>query len=77
MEKLRGNERLVGGYACVDLLVIGLGYVGLPVALGLGFGAGMGPRGVWGGFTAGLFTVATLLCGRFLWLSGRRIERIE
>lgn len=50
--------------------------VGFPVALALSFWAGLGAKGIWWGFTAGLFTVAVLLCGRFWWLSGRRIARV-
>src|SRR6185503_15353226 len=51
--------------------------VGFTVALVLAFGLSLGVQGIWWGFTAGLFTVAALLCGRFWWLSGRRVQRLE
>ncbi|MEO5729417.1 MAG: MATE family efflux transporter, partial [Byssovorax sp.] len=45
--------------------------VGLPVALLLGFGLGMGAPGLWWGLTAGLVTISVLLAVRFVQLSGR------
>lgn len=46
---------LVGHYA-----------IGLPISLALGFGAGMGARGLWWGLSAGLSVTAVLLIARFL-----------
>ncbi len=57
---------LVGHYA-----------VGVPIALGLGFAAGMGAPGLWWGLTAGLTGTAVVLVGRFLWLTARPIARVE
>lgn len=57
---------LVGHYA-----------VGLPLALGLGFGLHMGLRGLWWGLCAGLTAVAVGLSLRFLWISARPIAPIE
>jgi MATE family multidrug resistance protein len=47
--------------------------VGLPVSAWLGFGLGMGARGVWWGLAAGLF-VACVTLGPRLWfrVAGRR-----
>ena len=50
--------------------------VGLPVALVLGFGLGLGAPGLWWGLTAGLVTVSVLLAARFVHLSGRAISRV-
>jgi MATE family multidrug resistance protein len=50
--------------------------IGLPVALILGFGLGLGATGLWWGLTAGLVTVALLLAARFVHLSGRAIARV-
>lgn len=47
--------------------VLGHWVVGLPVALLLGFGAGMGVVGLWWGLTAGLTAVGVLLVRRFRW----------
>ncbi|MSP59567.1 MAG: MATE family efflux transporter [Myxococcales bacterium] len=49
--------------------------IGLPIAIGLGFGAGMGAPGLWWGLTAGLTAVAIGLTARFLRLSSRAIRR--
>jgi MATE family multidrug resistance protein len=46
--------------------LVGHWAVGLPVALGLGFGLHLGVVGLWLGLTAGLTAVAALLVGRFL-----------
>ena len=40
--------------------------VGVPVAAGLAFGAGVGPKGIWCGFIAGLAAAALGLSARFL-----------
>ncbi len=50
--------------------------IGLPVALSLGFGLGLGATGLWWGLTAGLVTVSVLLAARFVYLSGRAIARV-
>jgi MATE family multidrug resistance protein len=50
--------------------------VGLPIALVLGFGLGMGATGLWWGLTAGLVTISILLAVRFVQLSGRAITRV-
>ena len=45
--------------------------------LGLGFGLGLGAPGLWWGLSAGLTATAAALVGRFLWLTGRPIARVE
>jgi multidrug resistance protein, MATE family len=40
--------------------------IGLPISLALGFGAGMGARGLWWGLSAGLSVTAAILIVRFL-----------
>jgi MATE family multidrug resistance protein len=57
---------LVGHYA-----------IGLPVAIALGFGLGMGPSGLWWGLLAGLTAVAIGLFARFERLSSRPILTIR
>lgn len=50
-------------------LLISLGaywVVGLGLGSWLAFGLELGPRGLWFGLTAGLFTAAAALLGRFL-----------
>jgi multidrug resistance protein, MATE family len=49
--------------------------VGVPIAVGLGFYAGLGARGVWWGLFAGLTVVAILLAGRFDRLTRGAIAR--
>jgi MATE family multidrug resistance protein len=44
--------------------LLGFWLVGMPVSLGLGFGLGWGPRGLWWGFVFGLAAVAVLLMAR-------------
>jgi MATE family multidrug resistance protein len=56
---------LVGHYA-----------VGLPVALALGLGAGMGAAGFWWGLSAGLTAVGVSLLVRFAWLTRTAIARV-
>jgi MATE family multidrug resistance protein len=50
--------------------------IGLPIALGLGFGLGWGAVGLWWGLTAGLVSVAVLLTSRFLYIVRRGIARV-
>jgi MATE family multidrug resistance protein len=50
--------------------------VGLPVALFLTFGMGVGARGIWWGLTCGLVVVAVLATARFARISARIIERV-
>ncbi len=50
--------------------------VGIPIALGLGFAAGLGAPGLWWGLTAGLTGTAVALIARFLWLTARPIARV-
>jgi MATE family multidrug resistance protein len=47
--------------------------LGLPAAVALGFGAGLGVVGLWWGFVAGLSAVAAALLLRFLRVSAREI----
>jgi MATE family multidrug resistance protein len=41
--------------------VLGFWLIGLPVSLGLGFGLGLGPQGLWWGLVFGLAAVAVML----------------
>ena len=50
--------------------------IGLPIALGLGFGLGWGAMGLWWGLTAGLVSVAVLLTSRFFYIVRRGIARV-
>ncbi|MGH6912701.1 MAG: MATE family efflux transporter, partial [Geminicoccales bacterium] len=45
--------------------------VGMVLAVGLGFGADLGGRGVWLGLAAGLAVAAGLMIGRFYLLQSR------
>ncbi len=58
----------------LPMLITAFAYwgVGMPVAWWLGFPYGMGARGVWIGFIAGLTIAAVLLLSRFVWLTRRR-----
>ncbi len=51
--------------------------IGLPIALGLAFGADLGAVGLWWGLTAGLTGTAFALAARFLWLTARPIARVQ
>jgi MATE family multidrug resistance protein len=51
--------------------------IGLPIALGLAFGADLGAPGLWWGLTAGLTGTAFALVARFLWLTARPIARVQ
>jgi MATE family multidrug resistance protein len=50
--------------------------VGLPVAVALAFGLGLGPVGLYVGLTAGLGLAAALLVGRFVVASRRGIRPV-
>ena len=51
----------------VAMVMAGFGYwgIGLPLGVGLAFGAGLGGRGIWIGLATGLATVASLLLWRW------------
>ncbi|HVJ90767.1 MAG TPA: MATE family efflux transporter, partial [Labilithrix sp.] len=51
-------------------------FVGLPLALWLGFGAGLGAQGLWLGLLVGLALVATLLLWRFVAIARGPIARV-
>ena len=49
--------------------------VGFPVAWWLGIQEQQGPRGIWSGLIAGLFTCAVLLSLRYRWVADRAVNR--
>jgi multidrug resistance protein, MATE family len=51
-------------------------FVGLPLALWLGFSCGLGARGLWYGLLAGLFVVSALLLWRFERIARTTIARV-
>ena len=51
--------------------VLGFWLFGMPVSIGLGFGVGLGPEGLWWGFVVALAALASLLLLRV----GRRLSR--
>lgn len=51
-------------------------FIGLPIALVLGFGLDLGAVGLWWGLTAGLVSVALLLSARFVYIVRRGIARV-
>jgi MATE family multidrug resistance protein len=55
--------------------LIGHYLIGLPIAVGLGFGLGAGGPGLWWGLSAGLTTVAVWLTLRFHRISKEKLER--
>jgi MATE family multidrug resistance protein len=57
--------------------LLGFWLVGMPVSLGLGFGLGWGPRGLWWGFVFGLTAVALLLMVRAAVRLSRPMERVR
>ncbi len=58
------------------LNLVGFWGVGLPACVGLGFGLGLGPRGVWWGLAIGIGTVAILLMFRVRRRFGRELRRL-
>jgi multidrug resistance protein, MATE family len=50
--------------------------VGIPLAILLAFGFGLGAPGLWWGLSAGLVVVSTALLSRFVQLAARPIERL-
>ena len=59
--------------AAMIIGVVGYWIVGVPIGLGLAFGARLGPAGLWWGLTAGLAFSAIVLTARFVHLSRRPI----
>jgi MATE family multidrug resistance protein len=57
--------------------VLGFWFVGFPVSVGLGFGLGFGPVGLWWGFVAGLAAVAVLLLARVRSRLRRALTRVR
>jgi MATE family multidrug resistance protein len=57
--------------------MLGHWVVGLPLALALGIGAGMGVVGLWWGLALGLSAVAVGLFGRFVRISRGEMRRVE
>lgn len=55
--------------------LVGHYLIGLPIAIGLGFGVGMGGPGLWWGLSAGLTVVAIALTLRFHEISKKPLER--
>jgi MATE family multidrug resistance protein len=60
------------------MLVNLLGYwlIGLPISAALGFGTGLGPRGLWWGLTVGLILVALVLVWRVRWRLRGAVARV-
>lgn len=59
------------------LNMIGFWVLGIPLGIGLAFGAGMGPQGMWWGLAAGLMAVAILILVRIRVRLSGVLERIE
>jgi MATE family multidrug resistance protein len=57
--------------------LLGFWLIGMPVSLGLGFGVGLGPRGLWWGFVFGLAGVAMLLMLRLGARLSRPMRRVQ
>jgi MATE family multidrug resistance protein len=58
------------------LTLIGFWVIGLPACVALGFGADLGPRGVWWGLALGIGVVAVLLVLRIRRRFGRDLRRL-
>lgn len=58
------------------LNLLGFWWIGLPVSAVLGFGLGIGPRGVWWGLAAGIGVVAVLLTLRIVRRFGQELRRL-
>jgi MATE family, multidrug efflux pump len=58
------------------LNLVGFWLIGLPVSVGLGFGVGLGPRGVWWGLAIGIGVVGVLLMFRIRRRFGRALRRL-
>lgn len=57
--------------------IVGFWMVGLPVSLWLGFGADLGPEGLWWGLVAGLGAVALSLSARVRWRFAGDLARVS
>ena len=55
--------------------VIGHFVIGLPLAIGLTFHAGLGAKGLWWGLSAGLTTVGVALSARFFMIARGELKR--
>lgn len=72
-----GALRGAGDVRAPFLLNLGAHWlVGFPLAIALGFGAGLGALGLWYGLLAGLALVSVALTARFLRISARDITRV-
>jgi len=72
-----GALRGVGDTRAPMLLnLVGFWMLGLPTSLGLGFGLGWGPTGVWWGLAIGIGAVAILLTSRVRRRLGRGLHRL-
>jgi MATE family, multidrug efflux pump len=72
-----GALRGVGDTRVPMLLnLVGFWLIGLPVSVGLGFGVGLGPRGVWWGLAIGIGVVGVLLMFRIRRRFGRALRRL-
>lgn len=58
------------------LNLVGFWFIGLPACVGLGFTAGIGPRGVWWGLALGIGVVGLLLLHRVRRRFGRELRRL-
>jgi MATE family multidrug resistance protein len=56
--------------------IVGFWVIGIPVSLLLGFGLGLGARGLWWGLVAGLFMVAAILLVRVAHRLRYAVERV-